>query len=90
MSEFCIRCRVVGRVQGVFFRHSTRQVAEKLGITGYAINLDNGSVEVLACGNKQALSELKVFLHEGPQQAQVDEVVCHPVEKMTHSGFSTG
>ena len=49
------RCLVAGRVQGVFYRASTRARAESLGVTGYARNLADGRVEVLACGEPQAV-----------------------------------
>jgi acylphosphatase len=51
----CRQFKVSGRVQGVFFRVSTRDVAVPLNITGHAINLPDGSVEVLACGDAAAL-----------------------------------
>ena len=47
---------VYGRVQGVWFRDSTRREAERLLITGHAINLPDGNVEVLACGSTAALA----------------------------------
>ena len=50
MATACVLAWVYGRVQGVGFRYSTQHEAVKLGITGYARNLDDGSVEVLACG----------------------------------------
>lgn len=74
MSEVAYECRhfrVTGRVQGVFFRDSTRQVAENLKLTGYARNLPDGSVEVLACGARDALDRLEGWLHSGPPQARV-------------------
>lgn len=49
---------VYGRVQGVGFRYSTRQEALKLGLGGYARNLDDGSVEVLACGEAEQVEAL--------------------------------
>jgi len=52
------RCRVSGRVQGVFYRASTRAQAQVLGVTGYARNLPDGSVEVLACGERAAVDSL--------------------------------
>jgi len=70
----CRKFYVSGKVQGVFFRDSTRQKAGSLGISGYAINLDDGRVEVLACGDEQALAELESWLNEGPASADVGRV----------------
>ena len=70
----CRKFRVKGRVQGVWFRESTRQQASRLGIQGYAINLPDGSVEVLACGRPDALGRLAGWLHQGPPLAQVRSV----------------
>ena len=81
---------VSGRVQGVFFRVSTRRVAESLGITGYAINLPDGNVEVLACGTAQKVDELGDWLHEGPELARVDSVRSESIEIDTPSDFQTG
>jgi acylphosphatase len=63
---------VEGRVQGVFFRASTRQQATTLGLRGYARNLSDGRVEVLAVGDVQALERLEEWLKHGPPQARVD------------------
>ena len=68
-------CFVVhGRVQGVFFRDSTRKVARDLGIIGSAVNRSNGSVQVIAKGTPEALEELKVWLTQGPEMALVENV----------------
>lgn len=67
---------VHGRVQGVWFRDSTRREAERLGITGHAINLPDGNVEVLAYGAPEALHSLEVWLGEGPPLARVSQVVA--------------
>ena len=72
----CIRCYVSGRVQGVFFRASTQSVAVNLGIKGYARNLPDRRVEVLACGDEASLRELRGWLATGPQYAQVTGVEC--------------
>jgi acylphosphatase len=84
------RFTIKGRVQGVFFRDSTRRVAESLGITGHAINLGNGDVEVLACGDPAALDELASWLTKGPRMADVTEVVVQAAELVTVEGFRTG
>jgi acylphosphatase len=65
---------VFGKVQGVYFRHSTRLEARKLNIRGLARNLPDGSVEVLAQGAAAAVEELRGWLERGPAQARVDEV----------------
>jgi acylphosphatase len=84
------RFTVKGRVQGVFFRESTRRVAEGLGITGHAINLSNGDVEVLACGDKAALDQLAEYLKSGPTMASVTSVAAEEVEVAESVRFVTG
>ena len=70
----CRLHRIEGRVQGVFFRESTRRQAEPMGITGYAKNMPDGSVQVLACGAPDALDRLTSWLEQGPPLAQVDNM----------------
>jgi acylphosphatase len=73
------RCYVAGRVQGVFFRASTRSRAEVLGVTGHARNLPDGRVEVLACGSPAAVEALCAWLRQGPPAAHVTAVDVQPV-----------
>ena len=68
------RFRVEGRVQGVGFRAATRLQARALGLRGHARNLDDGSVEVLAEGEAQALEALAQWLEDGPPAARVARV----------------
>lgn len=86
----CVRCFVSGRVQGVWYRDSTRRQAQALSIQGYARNLPDGRVEVLACGPEEALVRLEAWLWEGPSAAQVSEVRCEAVSGVAPSGFHTG
>ncbi|MDX1517257.1 MAG: acylphosphatase [Woeseiaceae bacterium] len=81
---------VKGRVQGVFFRDSTRRVAESLGLTGHALNLPEGDVEVLACGDAKAVAKLETWLHEGPPLSRVTSVDSSDVETPELRGFRTG
>jgi acylphosphatase len=81
---------IKGRVQGVFFRASTRRVAESLGLAGHAINLPDGDVEVLACGERNALDQLGEWLQDGPPHARVDAVIARDVEREPPAGFRTG
>jgi acylphosphatase len=87
--------KITGRVQGVFFRDSTKRVADSLSITGHAINLGDGSVEVLACGNSAAIQSLQEWLQEGPPMASVSAVLDQShaqenVEKNELRSFRTG
>lgn len=67
----CRRCLVSGKVQGVFYRASTARKARELGISGYAMNLPDGRVEVLACGEAGPVQTLCDWLWEGPPMADV-------------------
>ena len=89
--------RVTGRVQGVFFRASTARRARRLELTGYARNCTDGSVEVLACGQSAAITELGKWLWQGPPASSVRDVVRDEVtaEEMAASAwppssFTTG
>ena len=66
------RFLVSGKVQGVWFRASTRDEAVRLGLRGSASNLDDGRVEVLAVGDAAAIDELEKWLRHGPPLARVD------------------
>ncbi|WP_458069606.1 acylphosphatase [Rhodanobacter sp. BL-MT-08] len=65
---------VSGRVQGVFYRASTREHASNLGLAGHAKNLSSGEVEVLAVGDVAALDALEQWLQQGPPAAKVMSV----------------
>ena len=66
---------VYGHVQGVGFRYFTRGVARRLGLKGFVRNDPDGVVKVVAEGPREALDALLEALHEGPDLAEVDEVV---------------
>lgn len=74
MTALAARFSVTGHVQGVSFRAYTQRKAQQLRLTGYARNLDDGSVEVLAIGPAHAIAELEDWLHEGPPMARVESV----------------
>lgn len=85
----CRLFRIEGRVQGVWFRESTRREAIARDITGYAKNLADGSVEVLACGEPAALDRLADWLKQGPPMAQVTSVDWSHVESECPESFVT-
>ena len=74
MDHAVRRFLVFGKVQGVYFRHSTRIEARRLGLRGVARNLPDGSVEVVAHGAASGLEELRMWLQRGPSEAKVAEV----------------
>jgi len=86
----CRKFMISGRVQGVFFRASTRDVAEPLGLTGHAINLDDGRVEVLACGDESSVASLERWLHQGPPGAKVESVSERQSDCQQPGEFRTG
>lgn len=86
----CKRCVVSGRVQGVWFRATTREQARRLGVTGWARNLHDGRVEVLACGEPAAVEALCDWLWDGPPLAQVTQVSCETVLQEPPAYFTAG
>jgi len=85
----CRRFLVTGKVQGVWFRESTRRVAERLGIEGSAVNLPDGGVEVIATGPQAAVSSLSSWLKTGPPMARVEKVTEEDIENPALAGFRT-
>ncbi len=85
----CRLFRIEGRVQGVWFRESTRREAESLGITGYAKNMQDGSVEVLACGDPGPLDVLSKWLEEGPPMARVSRAEWAITRRQCPGSFET-
>jgi acylphosphatase len=77
------RCLVAGRVQGVFYRASTRARATTLGVTGFARNLPDGRVEVLACGDAAAVAALCDWLWQGSPASAVTAVEIEELEPAT-------
>jgi acylphosphatase len=85
----CKRCWVSGRVQGVFYRASTAERARALGLTGYAKNLSDGRVEVLACGAEPGVRQLCEWLWQGPPAAKVTGVEIADAPDESPVGFKT-
>ncbi|MFC1919542.1 acylphosphatase [Chloroflexota bacterium] len=89
-SQAGLIAKVHGRVQGVFFRAFTSDMAVRLKLTGYAKNLPDGTVLVEAEGEKKKLEDFLHHLHTGPQMAQVDKVeTSWSVFENRFSGFRT-
>ena len=67
----CTHLIISGRVQGVFFRANVRKKANELGLKGYAKNLEDGDVEVVAQGDGNKIKELVEFMRKGPGVAEI-------------------
>jgi acylphosphatase len=78
-----------GRVQGVFFRDSTRREAERRGVSGWARNRSDGAVEAVFEGPADAVGALVEFVRRGPGHAEVSDVDVHEAEPEGLSGFET-
>jgi acylphosphatase len=87
------RCRVRGRVQGVYYRGATARRAAELTVSGSARNLPDGSVEVIAIGAVDRVDALIQWLWIGPSAAHVTAVDVEELPAATEDpprGFSTG
>ena len=89
MSEV-VRRRVVvhGRVQGVFFRDTTRREADRRGVAGWVGNRPDGAVEAVFEGDPEAVEALVRFSREGPRGAEVRDVEEHEEEPEGLEGFA--
>lgn len=92
MSESVIRRRAVvrGRVQGVFFRDSTRGRAQAAGVAGFARNRDDGAVEVVLEGGAAAVERVLGFVREGPDRARIETVEISEEEPEGLTSFEVG
>jgi len=86
----CLKCIVSGQVQGVFYRDTAQRNATSLGITGYAVNLPNGKVEVLMCGSETQLKKMEEFLWQGSSWSNVATVQCQGIDINAPMQFTTG
>jgi acylphosphatase len=74
LDNIRVRLVIEGKVQGVWFRDSTRRKAMELGVCGWVKNRSDGGVEVLAEGSPDAVEQLAAWCHEGPPHAMVRNV----------------
>lgn len=81
------RVLVSGRVQGVFYRDSCRQVAQHEGVAGWVRNLRDGRVEAVFEGPEDAVDRVVAWCHDGPAGAVVTDFVVHPEVVEGESGF---
>lgn len=83
-----IKIKIYGRVQGVFFRYTAKQKADELGIRGFARNLDDGSVEIIAQAEEENLNQFIEWVKTGPDLAKVEKIkVSHGTSQEEFSDF---
>ncbi len=83
-----IRLIIKGKVQGVYYRQSSREKAQQLGVTGTVKNLADESVEILASGTAEQLQQLKEWCRQGPPRALVTDVMEEVLPPQEFHGFS--
>lgn len=75
MGNVRVHMKIEGRVQGVWFRESTRKKAQTLGVFGWVRNCPDGTVEAVAEGPEEKVKALVSWCHEGPPSARVNRVI---------------
>lgn len=78
---------ITGKVQGVFFRQSTREKARSLNIKGTVNNQPDGSVKIIANGAKEQMDELINWCRQGPPKARVDTVTATEIDEQGFTDF---
>lgn len=88
LENIGIHCFISGKVQGVWYRASTQEKAVTLNLTGWARNLSDGRVEVLAFGAREKIADLHEWLKKGPPLAEVTLVTYEEVPYAQHERFA--
>jgi len=83
----CIKIEVYGKVQGVWYRASTKNKAEELGVLGTVQNRKDGSVYIEAMGTDQLLKAFIEWCQEGPQFAEVERLAVQQIELQSFNSF---
>jgi len=83
----CIRARIHGRVQGVWYRAWTQETARRLGLSGWVRNRADGTVETLLCGPPEAVERMLQLAHQGPPAARVERVETRDDTPPAQDGF---
>lgn len=87
-KKTCLHFLVKGKVQGVFFRDTTRGKAKELNLVGWIRNLNDGNVEGIVCGESDQVDQLCKWLWSGPPSAAVDDVQLDEIDFEAHEDFT--
>lgn len=83
-----IKIKILGRVQGVFFRQSAQEQATTLGVKGTVKNCEDDSVEIIGTGTKEQLDKLVEWCRLGPPRAEVTDVITQELSLQQFRNFS--
>ena len=86
-DHVCKRALIHGRVQGVFFRAWTQEMAEELGLSGWVRNRSDGTVEALFCGPRPKVEEMLMLARRGPELARVERIETFDAKPPEEPGF---
>jgi acylphosphatase len=82
-----IRLTIKGKVQGVFYRATAKDVADLTGVKGWVRNLPDKNVEITATASDEILRKFIDWCKQGPPRARVDEVIVEELELREFNGF---
>ncbi|AUM00629.1 acylphosphatase [Zoogloeaceae bacteirum Par-f-2] len=86
-SSIARSLRILGRVQGVFYRASAKAQADRLGLRGWVRNKRDGSVEALVAGPAEAIDRFIDWAYQGPAQARVERIEIGAADAPQAAGF---
>ena len=82
-----IRLTIKGKVQGVFYRATAKDVADLIGLRGWIRNLPNNNVEITATAPEETLQKFVNWCKQGPPKAKVDDVIIEELSLEEFNGF---
>ena len=82
-----LKIKVIGKVQGVWFRASTKDKADELGLHGYVKNEPDGSVFIEVSGTEELIEKFIKWVKKGPELARVDDLIVENNDKEYYDGF---
>ena len=82
-----VRLTIKGKVQGVFYRATAKDVADLIGVKGWVKNLPNDNVEIAATATEEILQKFINWCKQGPPKARVDDVIVEELEFQEFNGF---
>jgi len=82
-----VRLTIKGKVQGVFYRATAKDVADLIGVKGWVRNLPDNNVEIIATASEETLQKFINWCKQGPPRSRVDDVIVEELEFQEFNGF---